>query len=120
MKLTPPPITPGPWNHRPTHWAGGSDSFKYGKENCPWINADGKSDIARVNPFGAYANAEDMANARAIAALPKVLEALEDLLENLDETGLATMPGDTFENMRETIERAKDALLEAGYTISEP
>lgn len=105
MKLTPPPITPGPWNVDPA-----------------LIRVTGTSDITcsagRIIAFLTVRDANE-ANARAIAALPKVLEALEDLLENLDETGLATMPGDTFENMRETIERAKDALLEAGYTITE-
>ena len=59
--------TPGEWAHWPTHWAGWSNSFQYGKENCPWINAESKSDIARVNPFGAYANDESMANAAFIA-----------------------------------------------------
>ena len=59
--------TPGEWAHWPTHWAGGSMYVKYSKENCPWINAEGKSDIARVNPFGAYANDESMANAAFIA-----------------------------------------------------
>lgn len=67
--------TAGTWNHWPTHWAGGSDSFKYGDDNCPWINSDIKRDIVRVNPFGAYANQESMANAAFIASCAGAAEA---------------------------------------------
>ena len=58
-------------------------------------------------------NEEHKANARLIAAAPELLESLEDLLSNLDEMGLATMPGDTFENMRETVDRARAAIAKA-------
>ena len=57
-----------------------------------------------------------MANMRLIAAAPDLLESLEDLLSNLDEMGLATMPGDTFENMRETVDRARAAIAKAEGT----
>ncbi len=46
-------------------------------------------------------------NAELFAVAPEILEALQDLMVNLDEMGLATMPGDTFENMRETADRAR-------------
>jgi len=67
--------TPGKWSHWPTHWAGGGSSIKYGSENCPWINSDGKSDIARVNPTRIYTSHEPMANAAFIASCAGPAEA---------------------------------------------
>jgi len=67
--------TPGKWSHWPTHWAGGGSSIKYGSENCPWINSDGKSDIARVNPTRIYTSHEPMANAAFISSCAGPAEA---------------------------------------------
>ena len=50
---------------------------------------------------------QSVANARLIAAAPEtkrqrdeLIEGLSDLLNELEEMGLASMPGDTFEGLR--------------------
>ena len=53
-----------------------------------------------------YANAEAEANARAIAALPKVLAALETLAHGLN-----------YDESSNDYQIVKAALIEAGYTF---
>ena len=66
-----------------------------------------------------YANAEAEANARAIAALPKVLAALEPLAYffkgDLSAVGGGTHVAPSFP--LQAFKDAKAALLEAGYTF---
>lgn len=91
----------------------------------PWELSEGDTSLWAKSPLGARVRISNIikhapinginhaANARLIAAAPDLLAALEDLLENLDETGLGTMPGDVFSNMRDTVERAKEAITKA-------
>jgi len=109
MKLTPPPITPGPWpilELPAEHWAAARILTN---EEC----------IAHAQPLGC--NSERNANATAIAALPQCLEALAYPLEQVpcidsesddgDECGLTVTVG--------WLREVRDALLAAGYTITE-
>ncbi len=91
----------------------------------PWELSEGDTSLWAKSPLGARVRISNIikhspmnginhaANARLIAAAPDLLAALEDLLENLDETRLGTMPGDVFSNMRDTVERAKEAITKA-------
>ncbi len=101
MKLTPPPITPGPWNVDPA-----------------LIRVTGTSDITcsagRIIAFLTVRDANE-ANARAIVALPKVLEALAKNLSFYREMRTGGYCIDCDHEHDVTLQ----ALLEAGYTITE-
>jgi hypothetical protein len=53
----------------------------------------------------------------AIAAVPDLLEALEEMLSEAGQAGIDTMPGDDFAGFLIACENAKSALTKAGYTF---
>lgn len=55
--------------------------------------------------------------ADAIAALPDMLEAIEEMLSEAEAAGIDTMPGDTFAGFLIACENARQALTKAGYTF---
>ncbi len=59
--------TPGPLNHWPTHWAGGSDSRKIDGHNTVWLDSV-RGELARIVPNGSRVDELTMADARLLAA----------------------------------------------------
>lgn len=97
-----PNLPTGEWNHS-----------KHGTpEGCPQfgIYAEGTP-----NDF-AIVKAEEPV-AQAIAALPDLLAALEEMLDESCKAGIDTMPGDDFAGFVIACENAKAALTKAGYTF---
>lgn len=113
MQITLPKITPGEWESEHDR-----AKFDSSLDLMAVFAKDIRLATINVRPFAPHLT-EPAANLQAISAVPDLLAALADLLMNLDETGLATMPGDVFANMRETTERARAALSKAGCTIED-
>lgn len=97
--MTRPNITPGPW--RESH--SNINAISHGQ----WFKL-AKADCKHLTDAGNYANA------RAIAAVPALLEALEDLhrLASIQLNQSATMDG--LVNC-DAIAKARSALIAAGY-----
>lgn len=69
-------FTPGPW------WARESSSLR--REGHAIVDADGGK-LALTLPPGTHA--EELANARLIAAAPELLGGIEDLLHQIEQGG---------------------------------
>ena len=109
-----PNITPGPWApvfDNPLSILQGHTIKAQDEARTPVAEAfKGRG----ASPKGA---AEQKANARAIAALPDLLEAIEEMLSEAEAAGIDTMPGDTFAGFLIACENARQALTKAGYTF---
>ena len=90
-----PNITPGEW--------------KATNVNGTYVVRDSTHRTVSENPGVTY---QDDANARAIAALPELLAALEDCLQSLER-----MPETEGAYKFTCINQAKAALIKAGYTF---
>jgi hypothetical protein len=79
-------MTPGPWGQYDDggSLSGGSGfEYTYGRAyaDCVWgPNGPGHGLIADCSPNGQSATPETIANARAIAALPELVEAAQEVL----------------------------------------
>ena len=87
--------TPGPWITN-----GGQIETEQGVYNGGII-----ATVGIVN----HQDATDIANARLIAAAPDQNEALVGLVGELDRMGLSDTPGDTFADLRNRVDEARDA-----------
>lgn len=94
-----PNITPGPWN------LGDQDPLLVDTET--WYLATVCDNVGEGS---------SRANARAIAAIPDLLEALEEMLKEAKAADIDTMPGDDFAGFLIACENARAALTKAGYT----
>lgn len=98
-----PNITPGTWAACAPGEAADTSAY--------WEIEDGFGHTATV--YGDDSEAES--NARAIAAVPDLLESIEEMLSEAKEAGIDTMPGDTFAGFLISCENAREALIKAGY-----
>ena len=95
-----PQITPGPWILDPDERR---DGF--------WIDSDTTEPEEIANACTSYVDsAQALANARAIAALPALLEALEDAYDTLKAIHFQA-----YDGCHESEENIKNALRLAGY-----
>lgn len=103
-----PNITPSPWRIKSSNKSAsleiiGGDKFTH------IAVCDGKRQESHFKA--------QQANASAIAAVPALLAALEEMLDEARQAGIDTMPGDDFAGFNIACENAKAALIEAGYTF---
>ena len=59
--------TPGPVNHWPTHWAGGSNSIQINGRNTIWLDSP-RGELARIALNGGHVDDLVLADARLLAA----------------------------------------------------
>lgn len=85
-----------------------------------WLDSRTSAVVTTIDRNGQVTRANhsaDCANARAIASVPALLAALEEMLDEARQAGIDTMPGDDFAGFNIACENAKAALIQAGYTF---
>ncbi len=119
--MTKPAFTPGPWTVQDAGPFSGNvvraevvaGEFKVCEIEDSAVNED--QNIG--NHARKRAVKRDEANARLIAASPKLVEVIEDLLTTAKECGFDTWPGDSAAEFAAACTRAREALATAGVTL---